>query len=58
METKRLFAAIKVEPEEAFSDMYHNLCQVLGFHIIKWVEPITSMLPCDFSVKPRLMKSP
>ncbi len=39
METKRLFAAIKVEPEEAFSDMYHNLCQVLGFHIIKWVEP-------------------
>lgn len=39
METKRLFAAIKIEPDESFSDIYYNLRQVLGFHIIKWVEP-------------------
>ena len=38
METKRLFAAIRIEPDEAFADIYHNLRQVLGFHIIKWVE--------------------
>ncbi|HOI88440.1 MAG TPA: RNA 2',3'-cyclic phosphodiesterase [Lentimicrobium sp.] len=39
METKRLFAAIRIVPGENFADMYHNLRQVLGFHIIRWVEP-------------------
>lgn len=38
-EMKRLFAAIKVEPNDAFIDMYDNLKQILGFHIIKWVDP-------------------
>lgn len=38
-EMKRLFAAIKIEPTGAFSDIYENLRQILGFHIIKWVDP-------------------
>jgi 2'-5' RNA ligase len=38
-EMKRLFAAIKVEPTDAFIEMYNNLKQILGFHIIKWVDP-------------------
>jgi 2'-5' RNA ligase len=38
-EMKRLFAAIKVEPTDAFIEMYDNLKQILGFHIIKWVDP-------------------
>lgn len=38
-ETKRLFAAIHIKPTEAFSDIFNNLKQILGFHIIKWVDP-------------------
>lgn len=37
-ENKRLFAAINIQANETFSDLYHNLRQILGFHIIKWVE--------------------
>ena len=38
-ETKRLFAAIHIKPTEAFSDIFNNLKQILGFHIIRWVDP-------------------
>ncbi len=38
-ETKRLFAAIHIKPTEEFSDIFNNLKQILGFHIIKWVDP-------------------
>jgi 2'-5' RNA ligase len=37
-EMKRLFAAIHIKPTEALSDIYENLRQILGFHIIKWVD--------------------
>ncbi|GAB1404574.1 MAG: RNA 2',3'-cyclic phosphodiesterase [Lentimicrobiaceae bacterium] len=37
-ETKRLFAAINIQPNETFADLYHNLRQILGIHIIKWVD--------------------
>ncbi|MBW6491456.1 MAG: RNA 2',3'-cyclic phosphodiesterase [Lentimicrobium sp.] len=36
---KRLFAAVKIEPSEAFQDIYKNLRQILDFHIIKFVNP-------------------
>ena len=38
-ETKRLFAAIHIKPTEEFIDIFNNLKQILGFHIIKWVDP-------------------
>ena len=38
-ETKRLFAAIHIKPTEEFTDIFNNLRQILGFHIIKWVDP-------------------
>ena len=38
-ETKRLFAAIHIKPTEEFLDIFNNLRQILGFHIIKWIDP-------------------
>lgn len=38
-EMKRLFVAIHIKPTEAFIDIFNNLKQILGFHIIKWVDP-------------------
>ncbi|MDY0103365.1 MAG: RNA 2',3'-cyclic phosphodiesterase [Lentimicrobium sp.] len=35
---KRLFAAIHIKPTADFRDIYENLRQILGFHIIKWVD--------------------
>lgn len=37
-DSKRLFAAIDIQAGETFADLYHNLRQILGIHIIKWVD--------------------
>lgn len=39
METKRLFAAIKIKPGKEFLEIYTSIRQILDFNIIKWVEP-------------------
>ncbi|MBK6965546.1 MAG: RNA 2',3'-cyclic phosphodiesterase [Bacteroidales bacterium] len=39
MESFRLFAAIKIEPQEQFTTTYDFLKQALDFNIIKWVDP-------------------
>jgi len=38
MENKRLFAAIKIQPETQFTDTYTHLRQALDHNIIKWVD--------------------
>jgi RNA 2',3'-cyclic 3'-phosphodiesterase len=38
MENLRLFAAIKIDPQEQFENTYEFLKQALDFNIIKWVD--------------------
>lgn len=38
MENKRLFAAIKIQPDEQFTDTYTHLKQALDHNIIKWAD--------------------
>jgi 2'-5' RNA ligase len=38
METLRLFAAINIEPDDNFTQIYNGLRQTLDYNIIKWVD--------------------
>ncbi|NTW25212.1 MAG: RNA 2',3'-cyclic phosphodiesterase [Lentimicrobium sp.] len=48
MENLRLFAAIKIEPQEQFTNTYNFLRQALDFNIIKWVDPENIHLTLKF----------